>query len=69
MLRKKRSITVRKHSKSAPAAISVSQHISKTRNKWSNESMEAAFKAVEKGKAYPVLHVTMACLRLLCMIV
>ena len=51
MTRKKRSITIRKRSKSAPAAISVSPRISKTRKKWNKKSMEATIKAVEEGES------------------
>ena len=49
MPRKRRSISARKRSKSAPAALSVSPRMSKKRKQWSDESMRAAVKAVEEG--------------------
>ena len=51
MPRKRRSITVRKRSKSAPAAISLSPCVSKKWKEWNNESMVAAIKAAEEGQS------------------
>ena len=51
MPRKRRSITTRKRSRSAPATLSVSPRQPKKRKQWSDEHMKAALKAVEDGES------------------
>ena len=48
---KRRSITIRKRSRSGPATLSVSPHIAKKHKEWNDENMRVALKAVADGES------------------
>ena len=51
MLRRKKSITIRKRSKSAPATLCVCRRRSEKRKEWTDDNMKAAMKAVAEGES------------------
>ena len=51
MPRRKKSITTRKRSQSAPASLRVCRQRSEKRKVWTDESMKAAMKAVTEGES------------------